>query len=458
MTHSNHDQWGELSDREAAGEALSPGELRFLREFAETDPLAHAETELWESMAALAPLGDELGDRALADRAVRIALSERRATPVGRRAWLRSAGGAFAVAAAAAIFVLSRGSGGPSVVEYVASAAQAGGAHVEKGAHLAVGSEIVAIGGPVCVAVEPRIHACLASGSKVRLSQVGVAERRVDLLAGRVAVALDPLPKGQRFSVVANGVWSTAVGTAFTVALEPAGGAETVVHEGKVAVGAERSGEIVGAHKIGLSDGGSVKVEQLGSHARTETPEWAALGSVAQRSIEAKMDAPVAEANVEPEQALQVSPDKAAPVAPAPEPVPRRLAPLAQKVTATSADLLSAARQALRDQRWHDAAKSYQQIAAAYPASPEAHTVLVPLARLEVDRLGQPAVALKHLDAYLAVGGPLAVEARLARIRAYRALGRATDEAHAIDEFLGAHPGSLEAEKLRERRAALGGR
>lgn len=457
MTPSSYDRWTELADRDAVGEQLTADETEFLRSYRDSDPAALLETKVWDSFAALEGAGDELGDRALADAAVRAVLGGAKKQPTGRRAWLITAvGGTLAAAAAVALFIL-RQSPGVSVVEYVAASATAAGARVERGAHLDVGTEIEATSGPACVAVEPKIHACLAAGAKVRLSQVGVAERRVDLLAGRVAIALDPLPKGQRFSVVAGGVWSTAVGTAFTVELLPGGVVETIVHEGKVAVGAEHGAAVVPAHQVALSQGPATRITPLTAHERTETPDWVALGSVAHRSIEgaplAVKVAPVPVPPVEAEALVEPAP----PAPPSSRVGAVQHAPAPQKTAASSAgELLGVARQALRDQKWSDAAAAYRQIVSGFGSSPEAHTVLVPLANLELGRLGQPAAALEHLDAYLAIGGPLAMEARLARIHAFRALGRSSDEARAIDEFLAAHPSSLEAARLRERRSSLG--
>jgi hypothetical protein len=366
--------------------------------------------------------------------------------------------GGLAAAAAVALFVHSverggRGAAGPSVVEYLAGTARADGAVVEKGAHLSMGSEIVAAGGPVCVAVEPHIHACLASGARVRLSQIGTAVRHVDLMEGRVAIALDPLPRGERFSVVANGVWSTAVGTAFTVEIDNLGATvRTVVHEGKVAVGAEQGGSLVVAHKIGLARPDGVSVQPLVDHAPTETPEWAALASVANRGVEGpKAEAPApAETAPKADEPAEAAPETTTPAVSGRSHTVMKVAP------ATAADLLTDARQALRDQRWGDAATAYRSLIKAYPGTPEAHTAVVPLAKVEIDRLGQPAAALPSLEAYIAGGGSLIVEARLARIRALGALGRKADEAHAIDEFLAAHPSSLEADKLRALRGTLG--
>jgi hypothetical protein len=456
MNSSNYERWAELSDRAAIGEPLSAVEQDFLRELGESDPVARAETALWESMAGLTDLdgsGNDLLDRAAANRAVESVLSEgRRASRT--RVW--AAGGALAAAAAVAAFVslksgsLERMAEAGSVVEYLGGEARADGVRIEQGAHLAPGTVVEAVTGPVCIAVESRIHACLASGAKVKLSAVGAPERRVDLLSGRVAAALDPLPRGERFSVVAGGVWSTAVGTAFTVELESNARVQTVVHEGKVAIGPERGGGVVGAHKIGLSHGDDVTVEPLVNHEKTETPEWVALALVAHRSIEG----PMADAPAAPLPKVEATPEPPTAETASLEP---KVVPVTKVAPPPAVDLLGMARQSLRDQRWGDAAGAYRKLIEVYPSSPEARTVAVPLAKLEIDRLGQPAAALPSLDAYIASGGTLVVEARSARIRAYRALGRSADELRAIDEFLAAHPSSLDAEKLRARQEELRG-
>jgi hypothetical protein len=454
MTSPDYARWAELLDRAAIGEELSDGEQAFLHGHAASDPVARAEVLLWASMAELDNAPSDQADLALADRAVQIVLSERRRVSQSRRSRAWVGGGLLAAAAAVAALVSSR-SGGDlktahtfgAVVEYLAGEARADGARIEKGAELARGSVVEAVTGPVCVAVEPKIHACLESGAKVRLSSIGTPQRRLDLLAGRVAVALDPLPRGERLSVVARGTWSTAVGTAFTVELVSSGAVQTIVHEGKVAVGAESGGSVVSSHKIGLSHGNDVTVEPLVDHAKTETPEWVALAAVAQRSVEA----PVAEAP-------QAEPPKAEAM---PEPAsvdpraPSRGALVTKIAPPLASELLATARQSLRDQRWSDAAAAYQKLIGAYPGSPEARTVVVPLAKLDIDRLGQASAALPLLDGYIANGGSLVVEAQSARIRAYRALGKTADELRAIDEFLAAHPNSLDAEQLRERREAL---
>jgi hypothetical protein len=469
----DYERWVELADRDAIGETLSNEERAFLLAYAQTNPMAAAELSLFENLVGDAPDDvNEIRDRALADAAVREALSQTVALPAlpkqpRRSRWLLWGVGSAAAAAAAVAFmartprVQEQSIAGISVVEYVASSVQVGGQTVQQGTHVAVGGEVTALGGPVCVAVEPRIHACLAEGAKMRLSAVGAGKRRIDLVAGRVAVALDPLPVGERLSVVANGVWSTAVGTAFTVELLADGRVQTVVHEGKVAVGAEGSNDIVAGHKIGLAVGPAVRIEPPVPHATTETPDWIALSKVASRNIEgptAELAAlPVPEASVAKEEPVAPSMHGMHLAKGTSRPMPAAVDEAAPEApAATTASLLAAARQALRDQRWGDAAANYRQLVQSFPSTPEAHTVLVSLAKVELQRLGQPAVALRDLDAYLASGGPLALEARIEKARAFRALGRTSDEAAAIDEVLAAHAGGLEVEELRQRRQELG--
>lgn len=448
---TDYERWADLSDREATGERLSNADSEFLERFASEDEMARAEAALWEEMANLPAAGEDASARRIADRAVDIASKKKSQYS---RTWAWATGSVVAAAAAGALFIASgRGEQHSALLELSLGDVSVGGARVAMGARIGAGKEVTIARGAACLALEPRMHACFSEGSVVKLTSLGAPQRRLDLVSGRVDVALAPLPQGEHFSVVANGTWSTAVGTAFSVEVLANGAVETIVHEGKVKVGGEHSGELVIAHKIGLSQGG-VNVQDLGDHTRTETADWKALGQVAERSIEAPI--PKSEPPAAAVEAVPASPEPSvATEAPARAEAPRSAAkPVEPAATAT--DLLSQARQALREKRWADAAASYRSIVGSYPSSAEAHTVLVPLANLEIDRLGQAAAGLKHIDAYLATGGPLAVEARLAKIRGFRSLGRTADEAAAIDEFLAAHPKSLEADSLKQRRESLG--
>jgi hypothetical protein len=125
-------------------------------------------------------------------------------------------------------------------------------------------------------------------------------------------------------------------------------------------------------------------------------------------------------------------------------------------VAPTANEMLAQARKLLRAERFDLAALAYQALRQSHPESPEARTVLVSLAELQLDRLGQPQVALGNLEQYLGGGsGALVEEARRVRIRALRALGAEAQERAAIEEFLTVHPRSFQAAALRGRLAEL---
>jgi len=77
------------------------------------------------------------------------------------------------------------------------------------------------------------------------------------------------------------------------------------------------------------------------------------------------------------------------------------------------------------------------------------------LGQLRLNQLNDPKGALAPLNAYLKRGGPLSVEARVARIEALRRLQRTQEEATAIVEFLRLHPRSFEVQRLQARLSTL---
>lgn len=455
MTAMDPGRWEGLTDREAAEEPLTPAERALLAELRGQGGELSADDQLF---ARLALLDAEPGpaDAALAERAVAAALAARRA-PVARRAWLAPAS-ALAVAAAAALWLGTR-SGPPAAataeVELVTGTLLADGQAVGPGARLREGAVLVASGGPACVSLPAAVHACLADGARATLASLEAPARSVRLEAGRVAAALAPQRAGERFSIVARGVYSTAVGTAFSVAIDARGRSVTTVHEGKVQVGGRDDGPIVPSHKLGLSSGGAVEVADLEEHATTETPEWQALARVAGRSVEDETSLPAPRAAIPSPEPRVEEPAAAQPVVAAAPAAPRAAAAPVEAPPASAAELLAAARGALRARDFAGAAESYRKLVAAHPASPEASPAQVSLAALEIDQLAAPELGLARAETYLAHGGPLELEARRAKVRALRALGRGASEARAIDELLAAHPATLEADALRARRAAL---
>jgi ferric-dicitrate binding protein FerR (iron transport regulator) len=134
-------------------------------------------------------------------------------------------------------------------------------------------------------------------------------------------------------------------------------------------------------------------------------------------------------------------------------PAPGFRAPAKPAPSETAAELLSKAQERRAARDFAGAAKAYQELLRLHPSSDEARAALVSLGQLEVDRLGDPASALRHFDAYLRAGGkaPLGVEALLGRARSLRALGRVGEEREALERFLAEHPDAIQAPVARRR-------
>ena len=462
MSTEEYERWEELSDREALGEVLSTEERQELCRHAEQNEVCRAEVDLWRRMSDLCEAGDELGDHRIAQAALRgleRRESGRSVRPQGgdrrrdRRRWVFAVSGAAASLAAAAAAVLWLRTEAPTAGDAADAArlvsvrgeARVDGSKAAVGQATVAGSVLEVVRGVACVETGARIITCASEGSRLRLTEVAGPVRRLDLLEGRVAVALEPQPAGARFSIVARDVWSTAVGTAYSVSTTDSA-VETTVYEGKVRVGPSGSERIVPAHRIGLVKGREVMLQPV--ERPEHTAEWRALEEHVGRRLVPE-SAPAEPASPSMVLPPTEAPTAARPTAPA-SPVEAAPAP------ASPADMLGEARRLMQQHRWPEAAEAYRELRRAFPQSAEAHTVLVPLGQLELERLREPARALGEFGAYLKGGGPLAVEARLGRIRALRALGNAEREESAIAEFLELHPQHLEAAALSERLRVLG--
>jgi len=124
----------------------------------------------------------------------------------------------------------------------------------------------------------------------------------------------------------------------------------------------------------------------------------------------------------------------------------------------TAAELLAEA-QALRAARdWQGAAAAYGAIVDSHGGSTEARSAAISAATIRLDHLGDPRGALRMFDGYLARhgAGALAQEAAWGRCRALRALGREAEELRALEAFVAAYPGALEADRARSRLLEIG--
>jgi hypothetical protein len=469
----NDERWEDFIGRQLAGEDLTDDDRSLISD----DPALNVELRVLDALADLDTQRDDLRERAVAQAALARLRDDQRASrsPLPRIGGSRR--GVFwlagAVAAAAAFaFVVRAPEPEPHVFEALAPIdtgtrvpfALAEGALVvdgiasERPAYARVGEVVELVRGRACLELVGDVFACMGEGSKVRLTELDAADRRIDLLEGSVVVSLGKQPEGVSFSVVASGIWSRAVGTMFSVEVSDDGVVQTAVYEGIVEVGAPGQGERIEAHKIGLATARGIDVSEAsegerhpeldvieglsGRRAAPSPPaDVEAESANDEQSEQSEQSVASAKANLEPRAPSAAKAAQSGTVAPAPR----------------SADvLLAKAREARMAHDWQGAAAAYREVLEVHRGSPEARTALVSLGQLELDRLARPAAALEHFDQYLAVSGPLAVEAKVGRIRALRALGRADDEGRAIDAFVAAHPESLEADALRRRRLELG--
>jgi hypothetical protein len=279
-------------------------------------------------------------------------------------------------------------------------------------------SQVITTGaGRACVVVEPKVRACLDHDSEIRIADLTLATRNLELRRGRVVAELEPQPEHATFSVSTPVGSVTAIGTAFVVDARQ-GMVARVLH-GVVAVRTERPETRLEAHdRIDLVTG-----DKAHSTPHEEEDDQALLdGTVA---------APP------PTPAIDIAPTASASTTTQPAPPP--------------AELLRTARGLRGEHKLTEAAQTYRRLETTYPDSAEAHASYVSLGELQLKELADPAAALRSFDAYLRAPGPSTREAKYGRIRALHALGRTDEEKRAIESFVVDYPSSEEASELRER-------
>lgn len=536
MTDRDYERWTELRDREATGVPLSALEHEFCKRMIVENPLCAREDAVLAELADLSATPDS-GSREREEAVLAAIWND---TP---SADLEAAAGASAVrqgssrgypklalvvlAAAIALavgggFQALRNTGTSPLADAQASRVElvytAGNVTVDAraaafGQLLSEGSVVDASDGAACLAMDPGIDLCLERGSSLRVTRSTGSDRRVDLLHGRVTAAITPQPVGARFSVVADQVWSTAIGTAFSVSRGADKSVDTVVLSGKVLVGTLGKQSPVSAHQRAKVVGDKTTVTAMAR--AEESPYWASLKttelwrdpktaalvvtdegthatvwlnghelgtsplsslipagehhlrsvkgdgfSVEQRfSVAAgKTWSMHLKSEAAPETAVEVvAPDaEASAKLAAVDGAARKHAErhgmesqAASQVVAAS-ELLAQARQQLRGKDWRAAATTYRSVRALHPDSTEAATVLVSLAKLSLEHLNDPTAALSDLNSYLASGGgSLTQEARYLRIQALRRLGKNSIATDAARAFLDDYPTSFPAETLR---------
>jgi TolA-binding protein len=121
--------------------------------------------------------------------------------------------------------------------------------------------------------------------------------------------------------------------------------------------------------------------------------------------------------------------------------------------SASATDLLHKAQERRSKRDYEGAAAAYKELLLAYPASDEARSAVVSLGQIELDRLGEPAAALRHFNAYLDAksAGPLGMEALYGRARALKTLSRIDEERASLELFLERYPDAIQAGDARRR-------
>jgi len=163
-------------------------------------------------------------------------------------------------------------------------------------------------------------------------------------------------------------------------------------------------------------------------------------------------------APVSPARPAETGTDKPDPVAEPLEPeADEAIEPETEPAVPSPGELIRVARERRISGDWSGAAEAYQQVLTLHPGRPEAVTVLLPLAEIELEHLRRPAKALAHFSQYSAQrpSGALAEEASYGRCAALRALGQTAREIQALEEFLQKFPGSVHAKNARARLESL---
>lgn len=480
------EKWIALSDRDAIGAVLTADDRVFLRMHETGCAACASESSLY---AAMPRLVDAIHDVPTVHTPAVTAVPRRRRALV---AFGAAAAAVLAAAASLAVVLVAPEPTPPAPIGrtptatlfFAAGDARVDGRPAEVGQPISSGTRIESAG-PLCLRIEPAIHACLAAGGALHVVDLG-PQARLFLESGRLVSSLAHRAPGTDYTVATRDGTVTAIGTVFAVEVETE--SVTRVLEGRVRV---RAGE---ALEVGAGES-----HVLGG-------AGAAL-SESDRALDAALLAPLALWDGGPAALLAIETDPAgaevevdgtrvgtAPVALFVRPGPHGIgsegpgvSAMAERIVASSGervtrswvlrplarDVPEAARpraaapereagptpgELLRIARAHravgelrEAADTYRELQRAHPGSAEAHTSLVSLGDLQVSALGDAAGAIRSFDAYLASPGGLAQEARRGRIRALAALGRYDAEARAIEAFLADYPASVHAPALRDR-------
>ena len=282
----------------------------------------------------------------------------------------------------------------------------------------------------LAVAIETNLGRVLVQGT-VFAVEITDEEVRVEVVRGSVEVESPALAYG---STEVSAGESLSIRTKHVTALGVERRAAILallgIEPGQPAAGGEN--EAVATRVEELAPEQQAGATTSGKPARADTAAPASPGREADKPLEAADQ-------LEPEPEEQI---------PAAEPEPA-----AEALPPTPGELIRVARERRLSGDWKGAAEAYQQVLSLHPNRPEAVTVLLPLAEIELEHLGRPALALGHFTQYgtRRPNGALAEEAFYGRCAALRALGHKDREILALEEFLSRFPRSVHAKNARAR-------
>jgi hypothetical protein len=471
MSSRERERWETLQTRWAAGDALSAAEERERLAFAAYDSRARRELEVFAALRARAADDREPASGVFIERVLEasrvgprlrlIGSEEADAFPVRTKAqsssarlWLSAAAGLGLTAALAGVLLAVANAPNhfvalapnkhaashlfPEVAraELAWSAGQVliDGQVVRLDRRELAPGQVLATGeGRACLTIDPTIDVCVAEHSKIRLESLAASSIRVRVETGLALASLSRRNPGSSFALLASDVTAIAVGTIFA-ARQEAQQTEIIVVEGRVEVTGGASSEQVGARSRVLIRRGENVFERskLGPAEEARLLELRVMNGVGLRSGSGGL-----------------APDSKAPLSRQPrgsssEPVEKP----------SPAALLEAARAEVARGNGRAALALYEKVRALYPASPEGHTVLPTIGKLQLD-LGESERALRSFDAYLQNPGMLAPEALSGRIKALRALRQRSAEREAIQQYLTRYPKGLEQQLFEKRLTEL---
>lgn len=415
-------RWIELTDRQAAGEALASEALEFVRQHSAVCSECSREDAVWQGFLApsafeAAPSDSEV--EAVLANAAALASRERK---VRQQRWATAGASGLAIAAAFALWLGQSPAGQHPGEQPQASAQKSGSPAIAVLTQRArAGDTATPPAASACSEAVAGIWVCSAAGSEIDRREFDSPDRVVGLARGRVVVSLKPQPAGTSFSVVTAAGRVTAVGTVFSVEAKEDGTAIARVLEGKVAVratGASGESSLTAGESLRLGDARPASVDA------DERDRDLALLPLEQRA--------------------RVTPSK------------EDVLPGSTSATVPTSDALFEQARSLRARgEFRRAADVYRRIHSSNPGSASGGAALVSLGELLLSSLGDPAGALTAFDSYLERGGPLSQEAAYGKVRALRALGRASDERRAIERFIARFPAAPQSRILRQRLLAL---